>query len=659
MKILGMDLGTSNTYIFGSNGSGQPTPVAVPEISSASGSISTVILYQNDEAFLIGDIAESEYYSNIAASADRRFISQFKPEIASASSDAIRWMTDFLRMLREALPEGVLEGDSELYVGIPARGREDFALNLGRCFDQAGWPKPRFVRESDAAMISCLQSGAIDIRDIEHNTLILDFGGGTCDCTGIERMQALENSGDPLYGGRLFDDLFYQVFCHRDARFANGAPESPFAYYLHWIVCKSEKERFSDYVNAQSPEESGQAVTLVMPWFDAAGKKMTASISLDRNDFVSAAENYLASPQMLSILGDYARRGGLSQEARDLLEGRSVGLISWLRRILENIGARNCVDRVILTGGSSRWFFTRDLVSELFPSASVSLSKRDYEDIAFGLALYPSLLAERDKVHALLEGQLDRFSEESARAVNEMIADHSRTMAAECAARIVSRDVMPVLEDAASHGMTIAEMEKAFRENMKNDDGLLKIVSIQSQRFEHDVKRDLEHRFAVWLKSNGVMLVPRFDFPASVPGHDFFDAIRMRLDGMAFLNIMEFMTRAVLPGMAAFATAAMIAHTGEPVSTVLGGGLAFAGVWGLGRVGRKILWKRKLPAFFLSPKNREKIAEKNRKYIQDALNKAFMEVQADFAQQTQDGIRRALTGMLAKLGILNQVSLAG
>lgn len=659
MKILGMDLGTSNTYIFASSGAGQPEPVPIPDISSASGSISTVILYQGGEPFLIGNIAESEYYSNIALSGERRFISQFKPEIASASSDAIMWMTDFLRMLRKALPEGVLEDASELYVGIPARGREDFSLNLGRCFTGAGWPRPRFVRESDAAMISCLQSGAIDIRDIEHNTLILDFGGGTCDCTGIERMQALENSGDPLYGGRLFDDLFYQIFCSRDICFANGAPNSPFAYYLHWIVCKSEKERFSDYVNGHDPDESAQAVTLLMPWLDSSGKKRNASVSLDRNEFVSAAENYVASPQMLAILGDYARRGGLSQEARDLLEGRSIGLISWLRRILENIGSRNSVDRVILTGGSSRWFFVRDLVSELFPSASVSLSKRDYEDIAFGLALYPSLLAEKDKVHALLEGQLDRFSEESARAVNEKIVDYSQAVAAECAMRIVSRDVMPVLEEAARTGMTIAEMERAFLENMKNDDGLLKIASLQSERFEHDVRRDLEHRFARWLKGNGVMLVPRFDFPSRVPGHDFFDAIRVRLDGMAFLNVMDFMTRAVLPGMAACATAALIAHAGEPVSAVLGGGMAFAGVWGLGRVGRKILWKRKLPSFFLSPKNREKIAEKNRKYIQDALNKAFMEVQADLAQQTQVGIRRALTGMLAKLGILNQVNLSG
>ena len=182
MKIIGIDLGTTNTYLYGvEKGDAAPAPVTLPRISDENGCIATVVLYQDDKPCLIGNIAESEYHTNRARLASRTLRSQFKPEIAHGGSEAMRWMTDFLHELRAALPDGVLEPDTRVYVGTPSRTREDFGLNLAQCFVRAGWPRPTFVRESDAAMISCLQSGAIDIDDIENEVLILDFGGGTCD----------------------------------------------------------------------------------------------------------------------------------------------------------------------------------------------------------------------------------------------------------------------------------------------------------------------------------------------------------------------------------------------------------------------------------------------------------------------------------------------
>ena len=184
MKIIGIDLGTTNTYLYGvEKGDAAPAPVTLPRISDENGCIATVVLYQDDKPCLIGNIAESEYHTNRARLASRPLRSQFKPEIAHGGSEAMRWMTDFLHELRAALPDGVLEPDTRVYVGTPSRTREDFGLNLAQCFVRAGWPRPTFVRESDAAMISCLQSGAIDIDDIENEVLILDFGGGTCDFT--------------------------------------------------------------------------------------------------------------------------------------------------------------------------------------------------------------------------------------------------------------------------------------------------------------------------------------------------------------------------------------------------------------------------------------------------------------------------------------------
>ena len=98
MKSIGIDLGTTNTYLYGTGGaSAEPAPLTLPRISDENGCIATVVLYQDHKPLLIGNIAESEYHTNRAAMPARTLRSQFKPEIAHGDSEAMEWMTDFLR----------------------------------------------------------------------------------------------------------------------------------------------------------------------------------------------------------------------------------------------------------------------------------------------------------------------------------------------------------------------------------------------------------------------------------------------------------------------------------------------------------------------------------------------------------------------------------
>lgn len=656
MKIIGIDLGTTNTYLYGvGKGDAAPAPVTLPRISDENGCIATMVLYQDDKPCLIGNIAESEYHTNRARLASRTLRSQFKPEIAHGGSEAMRWMTDFLHELRAALPDGVLEPDTRVYVGTPSRTREDFGLNLAQCFVRAGWPRPIFVRESDAAMISCLQSGAIDIDDIENEVLILDFGGGTCDFTVLESMDVLQNDGDPLFGGRLFDDLLFQVFCRNNALFREELPGSGCEYYIHWIQCKAEKERFSD---AAARDENCK-VSLHASWRDAHGVRKDAYIhDYTREAFIRDAENYTATDGLLAMLGQYADRGGLSQQAQDMLRGKQIGLLSWFRSILHSIRDHRQISKVILTGGSSRWFFVRDMAGEVFPAASCGMSGRTYEDIAYGLALYPVLSESHAAVRLLLEEKAGAFADEACALVQRIFAKHARLAVRLCTERIVDRDIMPVLEEAQKIRKTVEQMELSFADNIRNDAGLLAIIEEKSEALRAEIEYELRQRFRAWLRRNGVFLVPRVTFPARALSRDFFDAISVKVSRLAFLNIMDFMAAAVLPGIAAYAVAGAIAHTGEAVSAVLGGSLAFAGTWGLGKVAKSFLWKRKLPKFFLTEKNRRKIIEKNKAYIEEALGKAFAEVQDGLADETERKIRHALASMLARLTVLNQVRCA-
>lgn len=681
MKILGMDMGTSNTYIYGSDGTSHaPKPLILPRISDNSGGIATVVLYEDNKPLLVGNIAESEYHTNRAQQGRRELRCQFKPEIAHGHSEAIRWMTDFLHGLRVALPEGTLEPDSLVYVGMPSRTREDFSLNLARCFLDAGWPRPSFVRESDAALISCLQTGALDIEDVESKALILDFGGGTCDFTTLERMEVLQSNGDALFGGRLFDDLFFQVFCAHDTDFAREAPVSDSTYFIHWIVCKGEKERFSEAQarliraaqadtgkaqdthgqDATPAEAEKRGVVLRATWRDKSGQARESYVhGYSLESFIRDAENYTATPAMLEMLAPYLGQGGLSPEARDMLEGRRIGLLSWFKTILRAAGDSRDIHKVILTGGSSRWFFVSQMASEIFPAATCTVSRRTYEDIACGLALYPLLSASHVRVRALLEEKLENFAEEACSTVRSLFARQASQIVRLCTERIVERDIMPVLEDAQKNSRTVQELEKAFSDNIRGDTGLLTVISEKTEALRTELEFELQQRFRVWLKENGVFLTPRFAFSARSLTQDFLDAVSVKVTRLAFLNIMDFMATAVLPGIAAYAVGGAIAHTGEPVSAVLGGGVAFAGVWGLGKVAKGFLWKRRLPSFLLTEKNRRKIVEKNMAYIEKALGKALDEVLADMTDETGRKLRQALHSMLARLTVLNQVRLAG
>lgn len=655
MKYLGIDLGTANTYIYGYDGFATPAPVILSGSSDTHGSISTVVMYENGRPALAGNIAEAEYFSQPGLRAKRRLAAQFKPEIATGSAEALAATTDFLALLRKSFPEGTLAGCEAITVGMPALAREDFRVNMRACFQKAGWPCPEFCRESDAALVSCLQAGSLHMEDIDRKSLILDFGGGTCDYTSLEKLDALQSGGDVLYGGRLFDDLFYQAFCRANPGLGESLAKSPYAWHARWLECRAQKEKFSDFI---ASEREG-AITLRITWHDAKAARHEAYL-LDYNleRFLLDAEAYAASAELLSLLAPYAMRGGLSSLARDLLAGRTVGLITWLRQILESVQARREVAKVVLTGGSSRWFFARDLAREIFNAARVVKSQRGYEDIAFGLALFPFLRDSQKRASALLGERAGDFSGRMVRKAAELVKRYAAKVAAMCGERIVSRDIMPVLEAASKGGWTAAKLEADFRTNIQADRDLLEIARANSHELRIRVQEEINFAFRAWLGENGVPLAPAFDFSAGAIGEDFFNGVSVKISRLDALNLMNFTLQNILPFIAGVSTAGVIAHSGEPVSTVVGGGAVFGATWLLARAAPSFLANRKLPAFILNESNRKKIAEKNRRHIEEILLAAFTDSLASLGPEIERRINESLKATLAGLTALNQAKVS-
>ena len=654
MKILGIDLGTSNTYVYGAHkSSAAPHPVILPRVSAPDGCVETAILYEDGSPLLIGHLAESEYYANARMRPRRELRCQFKPEIGEENAGAARWMTDFLHMLRKELPQDTLEPDSQIYVGVPSRTRESFGINLSQCFKDAGWPAPSLIKESDAAMISCLQSGAIELDDLEHSLLILDFGGGTCDFTLAENSEILQCGGDRLLGGRLFDDLLFQLFCRHNPDLLDQIQADGCEYYVHWVLCKAEKERFSKILQ----RDVNNAVSLHLSWFDAQGKQKHAYLhDLTWQQVVSAAESYTASGSLLDMLRQYANRGALGAVAEDMLQGRQVGLISWFKDILYEIRRQKSIDKVILTGGSSGWFFAREAVRDVFGTDNIVMSPRTYEDIAFGLALYPMLLNTHLRIKTLLEEQSEDFCSRVSDLTQGIFEKHTKMAAKTCAERIAVRDILSVLESAQETRKTVEAIEREISEKIQNDTGLLTIVQERTEAARKEIEKELRLQFNRWLRENGVYLAPRLNFSAHTLSTNFFDAVQVKVSRLTLLNTMDVMAVAVLPGVAAFAIGEkMLLTTGEPISAVLGGAAAFAGTWALGKFGKKFLQRQRLPKFLLNEKNREKITAKNREYIEEILGQAFQEIRQDLMEDARSKIRYALKALLQRLTVLNHI----
>lgn len=659
LKVLGIDLGTSNTYLYGlDNLSGVPEPLVLPGISDASGSISTVVLYENGRALLAGNVAESEFFAHGDNGGARRLLSQFKPEIAHRAPWAMEAMTDFLRLVREALPPGAVDG-ADIFVGMPTLSLQDYALNMGECFTAAGWPRPGFARESDAALISCLAQGLLSMDDIDRKCVILDFGGGTFDYTAVESLNVLSQGGDALYGGRLFDDLFFQIFSRRNPELA--ASSGDFDYFVRWIQCKAQKEEWSRSIsaacaaaNSAGKGEGGEpSASLHLYWFDSGGDRHDAFLRLGLAEFVSAAENYQASESLLRLLAGYAGRGGLGAEDTDLLAGRRVALLSWLGRILAGVPARGDVASVILTGGSSRWFFTGREAAAQFPAARVTRSGRDFEDIAYGLALYPGLCRERDQVRRLLDGKAGAFCRRAEDMAGKLLRATAETVIERCAGRIVERDIMPPLMAARERETTFGELEEEIERNVRGDGELYEICREQGGELASELRERMNAEFRAWLRENGVTLAPRLEFPPLKM--DFFESFEARILDFDNLALARFILTRVLPLVAGLGAAGVMAHTFEPVSTAIAGSVALGGTWVLARTAPDILRQRRVPKLFLGARARALILRKLGAHVRETLGRSFGELEKQLGEDVRQEVKDALGAMLEKLGIFNQI----
>ena len=256
---IGVDFGTANSYFSkkeAGNGVLQNFSWGSNDSDINHYILETAVLYNKEENNVvgIGQKAVEEYYSNPDENYD--LIHWFKPEIHS-DPEARKAATDFFMAAQEQqrgenrvlFPE-----NADIVVGIPADTDSKYEETLRKIIapQLRNGTELHFAEEPKGALIYFLDHKKIDIAKLKSCILVVDFGAGTCDFTLIKNGEIASSWNDPQLGGRLFDDVLYNLFTkhHPKASLLKELPIRSKKIIQHHF-CREEKHKFSDSIRVR------------------------------------------------------------------------------------------------------------------------------------------------------------------------------------------------------------------------------------------------------------------------------------------------------------------------------------------------------------------------------------------------------------------------
>ncbi len=517
MRITAIDLGTSNTCIAQCE-QGQVSIVKPEKWHNAAlgGAIPTLVLYKDNEAFLIGAAAESEFGE--ATQSERKHYSlrsQFKPDIA-VQEDAKQYMLDFLRLLRtEVNPH------ERILVGIPSQAENHYQQILRSCLKQTGWESAQFLREPVGAVLHYIAKGALPPSVAARGVLTVDFGGGTCDLAYLRRADVVGKYGDMLYGGRLFDDLFYQILLDHNPDLEERLISENNAYYVHFVACRRAKEEFSTAMN----EDRSKSVTVRVRWSYFDGQRVQDNSAYIENltweKFLEKAGSYTASPNFLCSIMEHGQGTGLSARGIGLLEGKRVDLISWFEDILvetlklvrkDNDSPLADMPLVLLTGGSSAWPFVQDAIIQILGKRTkVLMGDEPYADIAKGLAQYTMLAEHLREGRASLQKELPSFMEDKIRrnAIHKTLEQGSEKLLTELGDFLKQVILLPEFRKYREQGGAVTKlMEGIALTLLKEDKRIKSLLDDAMGRMGRKIVENCRAELKTWFREKGIPIVP-------------------------------------------------------------------------------------------------------------------------------------------------------
>ena len=475
-NIIAIDFGTTNTYItFCQHGSKNKTPL---KLGGKNPEISTALLYSDapdaDSNLypIIGDKANKRFGTATPEEIIRkkhRYVSHFKPLI-DKSDDAKRNTVDFFKgILRDSqkmnLPFFPL--NHRVIIGIPSEANDVYQKTLQQLAKEAGYGDVELVHEPKGAILHDLGSNLLSLAELLAGTLVVDFGGGTCDYVYMKNGHIEHSWGDMEFGGQLFDDLFYQWFREQNPGLVQNLENDGRDFLVRAEYCRVCKEEFSEDIN------HGNDLIDILQIGPYGYIK-----NLSREDFERRARNYKPSVSLL----DSWKKFNISIPKK--LQAEKTDLIRWFEdSLMEGLAKReigvNQIHIVSLAGGSSLWYFVRELCIKEFGKKNVFTNPAPYAAISEGLAILPAV------------------QDEFARRKSEVDADHGNFITKTIGPRIIqsfdnSRDSIVNNVLSKLFDDRVVPILKEFRENGGTVNSLKERLGKDISSYQHELENDVE-----------------------------------------------------------------------------------------------------------------------------------------------------------------------
>lgn len=376
-KIIGIDFGSSQSSISILKIGTAEDPSLIPTSSGRNGvTIPTVLLVDaNDSSDVIAWGNEVSQRYKQKQDTDVVFVDNFKRYLGvdSTARPADKKKADlfcklFIQKLAEKVREyenvdKLLTKDYATCFAYPATWNDDQISLLKKYAKEAGFPAdPEFgiyaIPEPVAAMYALKVQGAapnFSFGSHPENFMVIDFGGGTLDIcvvrTGIlgDHPRIVPTSGDPNLGGHDFDNIIAKLFFNEYPKVQKDLPEEERAELCDRF--REAKEIYSDNFELSD--------TATYTFHIARGDY---HLKVDKTTF----ENHCRSSKIFEKI----------QTSID--------------KALDGAGL-TCADikKVILTGGSSKWYFIRQMIAEKFnlTGNDICLTASPFTDVAKGCAV--------------------------------------------------------------------------------------------------------------------------------------------------------------------------------------------------------------------------------------------------------------------------------
>ncbi len=566
--IIAIDFGTSNTYISKSTDTeGRVNPIDIEGRSNTQGILSLMVYTPNQTRLIGYEAAEELVEMDEEDFQQSRIRAQFKPDIAY-STEAEQTAIDFLDQVRQQLNRKSIQIDlshARVIFGVPSNASIDYKNKLKKVAKMAGWGDIELLDEPIAALCYHLSHGEIQLQNILSNGLIIDFGGGTCDFVWINQGNIKDSWGSNELGGRLFDDLFFQLIKEQNTDI-NTLNRSDL-HFIRYLKSKEAKEKFSHLMLRDR------------------------NISFKSNIFQRKNIQIKLENIDIHVFEDRAKHYQLSNELKEQFTKENINICSklsnecdlfqwFISELNQKKWAEKHVDFVILAGGSSLWYFVKDILISQFKvdPAHIFRSARPFAAISEGLAVYPHLLMKLQHHQKTLQEDLPRFlSEDLSVELSIFFKEYQNNVKKIILNEIFHLGIRSILEDFRANGGKIKDLENKIQ-NISQDKSkeLEEKLALFTKNLIHQHKMILEEKIKKWFKSYGVDVNESID-------------LKMNIDHQKEeINIFDFMFQTIETSsyiMIASLSASIFGGTGTalimtgPLGLLIGAAIGLVGVW--------------------------------------------------------------------------------